>query len=73
MGQESACESVQILTDSLVKAHAKSDRAVDLCYRPQTFTSERPREEYLFGFCEQLTAALLPATKPKWPRKCVSV
>jgi len=32
----------------LVKAHAALDRAVDLCYRPQPFTSERQRVEYLF-------------------------
>ena len=34
---------------ALVKAHADLDRAVDLCYRPQPFTSERQRVEYLFG------------------------
>ena len=28
---------------ALVKAHADLDRAVDLCYRPQPFTSERQR------------------------------
>jgi hypothetical protein len=57
---------------ALVKAHAELDRAVDLCYRPQQFTSERQRVEYLFGLYEQLTAPLLPAAKPKRPRKCVS-
>ena len=57
---------------ALVKAHADLDRAVDLCYRPQPFTSERQRVEYLFGLYEQLTAPLLPATKPKRPRKRVS-
>jgi hypothetical protein len=50
---------------ALVKAHADLDRAVDLCYRPQPFTSERQRVEYLFGLYEQLTAPLLPAAKPK--------
>ena len=50
---------------ALVKAHAELDRAVDLCYRPQPFTSERQRVEYLFGLYEQLTAPLLPAAKPK--------
>jgi hypothetical protein len=34
---------------ALVKAHAELDRAVDLCYRPQPFTSERQRMEYLFA------------------------
>jgi hypothetical protein len=57
---------------ALVKAHAELDRAVDWCYRPQPFTSERQRVEYLFGLYEQLTAPLLPATKPKRPRKRVS-
>jgi hypothetical protein len=57
---------------ALVKAHAELDRAVDLCYRPQPFTSERQRVEYLFGLYEQLTAPLLPAAKPKRPRKRVS-
>ena len=50
---------------ALVKAHAELDRAVDLCYRPQSFTSERQRVEYLFGLYEQLTAPLLPSAKPK--------
>ena len=45
---------------ALVKAHADLDRAVDLCYRPQPFTSERQRVEYLFALYEQLTAPLLP-------------
>jgi hypothetical protein len=57
---------------ALVKAHAELDRAVDLCYRPQPFISERQRVEYLFGLYEQLTAPLLPAAKPKRPRKRVS-
>ena len=57
---------------ALVKAHAELDRAVDLCYRPQPFTSERQRVEYLFGLYEQLTAPLLPTAKPKRPRKRVS-
>ena len=57
---------------ALVKAHAELDRAVDLCYRPQSFTSERQRVEYLFGLYEQLTAPLLSATKPKRSRKRVS-
>jgi hypothetical protein len=57
---------------ALVKAHADLDRAVDLCYRTQPFTSERQRVEYLFGLYEQLTAPLLPASKSKRPRKRVS-
>jgi hypothetical protein len=57
---------------ALVKAHAELDRGVDWCYRPQPFTSERQRVEYLFGLYEQLTAPLLPPAKPKRPRKHVS-
>jgi hypothetical protein len=58
---------------ALVKAHAELDRAVDLCYRPQPFTSERQRVEYLFGLYEQLTAPLLPPAGTKRPRKRASV
>lgn len=47
----------------LVKAHAALDRAVDLCYRAQPFTSKRQRVEYLFSLYEKLTVPLLPATK----------
>ena len=57
---------------ALVKAHADLDRAVDLCYRPQPFTSERQRVEYLFGLYEQLTIPLLPSAAPKRPRRCVT-
>src|SRR5690606_34059149 len=32
----------------LVKAHQALDKAVDLCYRPQPFTSEAKRIEFLF-------------------------
>jgi len=34
------------------------DRAVDLCYRPQPFESERHRVEILFEPYEKLTAPL---------------
>ena len=34
----------------LVKAHQQLDKAVDLCYRPQAFTNERNRIEFLFEF-----------------------
>jgi hypothetical protein len=49
----------------LIKAHQKLDKAVDLCYRPQPFTSELNRIEYLFELYEKLTAPLLPTTKQK--------
>jgi hypothetical protein len=57
---------------TLVKAHAQLDRVVDVSCRPQSFTSERQWVECLFGLCEQMTAPLLPATKPKRPRQRVS-
>ena len=46
----------------LVKAHAELDRAVEKCYRPEPFHSDRERVEYLFSHYEKLTAPLLPAT-----------
>lgn len=49
----------------LMKAHQKLDKAVDLCYRPQPFTSELNRIEYLFGEYEKLIAPLLQAEKTK--------
>jgi len=51
----------------LVKAHADLDRAVDACYRPQVFTSDRQRVEFLFALYERLSTPLLPAEKK--PRK----
>jgi hypothetical protein len=52
----------------LVKAHQKLDKAVDLCYRPQPFSSELNRIEYLFELYEKLTAPLLP-TQEKRPKR----
>lgn len=51
---------------ALAKAHVALDRAVDKCYRPEPFTSERQRVEYLFALYEKLAAPLLPATKTKY-------
>jgi hypothetical protein len=56
---------------ALVKAHAKLDRAVDLCYRPQPFDSDRQRVEYLFALYEKLIAPLIPAP-PKRRRKAAT-
>ena len=47
----------------LVKAHAVLDRAVDRCYRPKAFTSDRERVEFLFALYERYTAPLLPVEK----------
>ena len=40
----------------LLKAHQQLDRAVDRCYRPEPFPSDRHRVEYLFALYEKLTA-----------------
>ena len=42
----------------LVKAHQALDKAVDQCYRPQPFTSEAKRVEYLFELYDKYTAGL---------------
>jgi hypothetical protein len=42
----------------LVKAHQVLDKAVDLCYRPQPFTSEAKRIEYLFELYDKYTSGL---------------
>ena len=44
----------------LAKAHRALDAAVDRCYRPQAFTNDRQRVEYLFGLYERLSTPLLP-------------
>ena len=46
----------------LLKAHTELDRAVEKCYRPEPFHSDRERVEFLFSLYEKLTAPLLPAT-----------
>ena len=48
----------------LLKAHQELDRAVDQCYRPEPFPSDRHRVEYLFALYEKLTAPLVAAAKP---------
>ncbi len=59
----------------LTKAHEKLDRAVERCYRPEPFTSDRERVEFLFTLYEQLTAKLtaplLPAPTPRRRRRAV--
>jgi type I restriction-modification system DNA methylase subunit len=52
----------------LVKAHQELDKAVDLCYRPQVFTTETLRIEYLFELYNQYTAPLLSKVKTKKKR-----
>ncbi len=53
----------------LLKAHQQLDRAVDRCYRPEPFPSDRHRVEYLFALYEKLTAPLVAAAKPKRGRR----
>jgi hypothetical protein len=50
---------------ALVKAHNELDKAVDLAYRQQPFTSETKRIEYLFELYDKYTAGLFPAGKKK--------
>jgi len=47
----------------LVKAHQELDKAVDLCYRPQTFTNETVRIEFLFELYNEYTMPLLREKK----------
>ena len=42
----------------LVKAHKEPDKSVDLYYRPQAFTNERTRIEFLFYLYSRYTAPL---------------
>ena len=44
----------------LVKAHAELDRAVEKCYRPEKFQTDRERVEFLFALYEKLTAPFCP-------------
>ena len=52
---------------ALVKAHNELDKAVDLAYRPQPFTSEANRMVFLFELYEKYTADLF--TKEKLKKK----
>jgi hypothetical protein len=51
----------------LVKAHQELDKAVDLCYRPQTFVTENTRIEFLFDLYIQYTTPIF-YKKGKTPR-----
>jgi hypothetical protein len=48
---------------ALVKAHNELDKAVDLAYRPQPFTSDANRMEFLFELYEKYTAGLFVKEK----------
>ena len=49
----------------LSKAHQELDKAVDLAYRPQPFTSEANRMEFLFELYEKYTSDLFTKEKGK--------
>ena len=53
----------------LIKAHNELDKAVDLAYRPQPFTSEANRMVFLFELYEKYTADLFTKEKPKKTKK----
>jgi hypothetical protein len=54
---------------ALVKAHNELDKAVDLAYRPQPFSSEAQRLEFLFELYEKYTADLFTKKKVKKLKK----
>jgi hypothetical protein len=54
---------------ALVKAHNELDKAVDLAYRPQPFTSEANRMVFLFELYEKYTADLFTVEKTKKNKK----
>ncbi len=53
----------------LTKAHNELDKAVDLAYRPQPFTTEAKRMEFLFELYEKYTADLFTVVKGKKGKK----
>jgi hypothetical protein len=54
-----------MMPSQLLKAHQELDRAVDRCYRPEPFPSDRQRVQHLFDLYEKLTAPLVAAAKAK--------
>lgn len=57
----------------LVKAHQELDRAVDLCYRPQEFTTELNRLEFLFELYKKYTSPMFSVKKAKKPKKLLNL
>jgi len=47
----------------LVKAHQELDKAVDLCYRTQAFTTEASRIEFLFDLYNEYTSPMFSEKK----------
>ncbi len=54
---------------TLVKAHQELDKAVDVAYRSQAFTTEAKRMEFLFELYEKYTADLFAKEKAKKNKK----
>jgi len=50
---------------ALVKAHNELDKAVDLAYRPQPFTTEANRMVFLFELYEKYVGDLFSGEKKK--------
>jgi hypothetical protein len=50
---------------SLITAHQKLDKVVDLAYRPQPFISEAKRMEFLFELYEIYVTTLFQNSKTK--------
>jgi len=46
------------MSPALTKAHAELDKAVERCYRPEPFASDRARVEFLFALYEKLISPL---------------
>ncbi len=55
----------------LVKAHNELDKAVDQCYRSQSFASETKRIEYLFDLYDRYVGGLFGGEKKKSPKRKV--
>lgn len=49
----------------LVKAHQELYKAIDLCYRTQSFENELKRIKFLFGLYNKYTIPLLTEKKTK--------
>ena len=53
----------------LVKAHQALDKAVDVCYRPQTFINETKRIEFLFELYDKYISGMFVKEKKKKLKK----
>lgn len=58
-----------LMPPELVKAHITLDRAVEKCYRPEPFQSDRERVEFLFALYEKLAIPLAITEKTSSKKK----